>query len=221
MNRKKMIAMAVAALLVGFAPAGCGVTVNGKPFAPGSSGNPSLSNESSSHGGGDGERGSRGSRGCGPDQLDRVARNGYKGGPCWDPPGRYDTTPPVHIVAGMRQMERTNDEADVYWFEMPQEASQEGAHAMIPTGGMMVADFIAYEPYASQDGLMPAPEIPDMLGEPLAKVLSYFDGLDQPFCLRVEWDADCQREPGTLCRDVQHPDSTGEVRFTFAGKRPR
>jgi hypothetical protein len=143
-------------------------------------------------------------------------------GACWDPPGPYETVPPVHVVPGVRAMERPPSGDDIYWIDMPKEAvlSDISGCGSLPTGSAYVADSIQYLPYSDEDGL-PRPEIPDQLGEPVTKVLEYLDGLGTPFCVTVRWDPACEREPGTVCADERSPDESGGLTLTAAGKRPR
>jgi hypothetical protein len=190
-----------------------GCTFNGKPFGPSATEHDQP-----------GPSASGGARACEAEWLEQAHHNGMTG-PCWDPPGEYQTVPPIHIVAGMRDMGRTPDGNDVYWFDMPKESPTEGRDpsecASLPTGHAYVADEIAYQPYADEDPLLAKPTIADMLGESLAQVLGDLDKLDVPLCVVVSWDESCQRAPGTLCDDQRSPDDEGRLRLTFAGKHPQ
>ena len=122
-------------------------------------------------------------------------------GTCWDPPGDEAFAPPVHVVAGPRQMAD-----DLYWFDMPREATVDPNYRCALLPGTLDHQF-PYDPY-SGDGGRAVPSFPRLDGLTVTQALAALDRLDAPLCVElITWTTSCPVEAGHVCQhnfDANH-----------------
>lgn len=129
---------------------------------------------------------------CDREGVDHMRNDhGYEG-PCWDPPGyRIASLMPGPAIRGRREVA-----PGVWWFEMPDgEVNPNTSCVQLPGAK---ADFTdPYEPYG--DGGFTPFTVGDLQGKPLDEVLDWIDSLDQPACVHVQWDPQCDDGHGKVC----------------------